>query len=129
VEELARVVRPGGLVWITVPLAYGYILPRLWPFYAWHDRRIGHKRHYEERSLAGLFETAGFRHVATTYTGHSVEVAQLVLDRWLPLSKGKRDRLWWHLERLDVRAVRRAYGALQLNAVFPLDEPTEVTIP
>ena len=45
--ELARVVRPGGRLWITVPLAYRYILPPLWPVYAWHDRKLGHKRHYD----------------------------------------------------------------------------------
>jgi len=118
VRELARVVRPGGLVWVTVPLAYRYILPPLWPLYVWHDRRIGHKRHYHEAALVRIFEQAAFSHVATTYTGHVVKLLQLVLDRLLPLSKKRRDRLWWSLERLDLRAVRRAYGALQLNAVF-----------
>src|SRR5207247_78464 len=71
--ELARVVRPGGLVWITVPLAYRYILPPLWPAYAWHDRRIGHKRHYDEAALVGIFERVGFRHVTPTYTGPAVK--------------------------------------------------------
>jgi ubiquinone/menaquinone biosynthesis C-methylase UbiE len=116
--ELARVVRPGALVWITVPLAYRYILPPLWPAYLWHDRRIGHKRHYDEAALVRLFGRAGFRHVATAYTGHAVKVLQLLLDRLLPLTKTGRDRLWWSLERRDLHAVRRAYGALQLSAVF-----------
>jgi SAM-dependent methyltransferase len=117
-SELTRVVRPGGRIWITVPLAYRYILPPLWPGYAWHDRRIGHRRHYDERTIVGLFEDAGLRHVATTYTGHAVKVLQLVLDRALPLRQETRDRVWWNLERRDLRAQNRRYGALQLNAVF-----------
>jgi ubiquinone/menaquinone biosynthesis C-methylase UbiE len=116
--ELARVVRPGGLVWITVPLAYRFIWPPLWPAYFWHDRRIGHKRHYDERRLVELLRRVGLRHVATTYSGHAVKVLQLVLDRALPLARETRDRVWWDLERRDHRASRRAYGALQLNAVF-----------
>jgi SAM-dependent methyltransferase len=85
--ELARVVHPGGRVWITVPLAYRYILPLLWPAYAWHDRRIGHKRHYDDESLTRLFERMGLRSVTATYTGHAVKVLQLVLDKALPLGK------------------------------------------
>jgi uncharacterized protein YbaR (Trm112 family) len=40
------------------------------------------------------------------------------LDRLISLSRTRRFRLWWSLERLDLRAARRAYGALQLNVVF-----------
>ena len=117
-RELARVVRPGGRVWITVPLAYRYILPPLWPVYLGHDRRLGHKRHYDEASLVRVLRLAGFKHVETTYSGHAVKLLQLAVDRLLPLSPTKGHRLWWALERLDLRAVKRAYGALQLNAVF-----------
>jgi ubiquinone/menaquinone biosynthesis C-methylase UbiE len=117
-RELARVVSPGGRIWITVPLAYRYILPPLWPAYLWHDRRIGHRRHYAERRLVQLFERVGLHHLATSYTGHAVKVLQLVLDRALPLAKTTRDRIWWNLERRDLRSDGRRYGALQLNAVF-----------
>jgi SAM-dependent methyltransferase len=122
VRELARVVRPGGRVWITVPLAYRYILPPLWPVYFRHDRELGHKRHYDEAGLVRVLERTELRHVGTTYTGHAVKVLQLALDRLLPVSASRRDRLWWVLERLDLRAVRRPWGALQLNAVFQRDE-------
>ena len=117
-SELGRVVAPGGLVWITVPLAYRYILPPLWPVYRRHDRRLGHKRHYDVAGVERLLGRTGLRRVETTYTGHTVKVVQYVLDRILPATWAGRDRLWWRLERLDLRASRRAYGALQLNAVF-----------
>jgi hypothetical protein len=57
-------------------------------------------------------------HVETSYSGHPVKILQLVLDRLLPTSIAARDRLWWQLEHLDLRAAGRAYGALQLSAVF-----------
>jgi len=117
VGELARVVRPGGRVWITVPLAYRYMLPPVWPIYYRHDRKLGHKRHYDEADLARRLEAAGFRRVETTYTGHLVKILQLAATR-VPLSSRRRDRLWWALERMDLRAAGRPYGALQLNAVF-----------
>ena len=59
VAELARVVRPGGLLWLTVPHAFRYMLPLVWPFYWWHDRRIGHKRHYDEARLVRLCAEVG----------------------------------------------------------------------
>jgi SAM-dependent methyltransferase len=117
-DELARVVRTGGRIWITVPHAYRYIPPPLWPFYLVHDRRIGHKRHYDEARLKRLFETRGFRHVETQWTGHPVKVAQYALT--LVAERLHRDMtsVWWSLERADLRARRRRLGALQISAVF-----------
>jgi SAM-dependent methyltransferase len=117
-EELARVVRPGGRVWVTVPHAYRYIPPPLWPFYLVHDRRIGHKRHYDEARLRRLFAPRGFRHVETQWTGHPVKVAQYALT--LAAERVGRDAslAWWALERADLRAKRRRLGALQISAVF-----------
>ncbi len=118
VDEIARVLRPGGRVWITVPHAYRYIPPPLWPFYLVHDRRIGHKRHYDETRLRRLFDGRGFRHVETQWTGHPVKVAQYALT--LAGERLKRDvsRAWWSLERADLRARRRPLWALQISAVF-----------
>jgi SAM-dependent methyltransferase len=116
--ELARVIRPGGRVWITVPNAYRYIPPPLWPIYLLHDRRLGHKRHYDAATLVSTMQHAGFRHLATSFSGHPIKVLQLVLDRGLPLSADRKSRLWWSLEQRDLSAGHRALGALQLNAVF-----------
>lgn len=118
VDELARVVRPGGRVWVTVPHAYRFIPPPLWLFYVVHDRRIGHKRHYDEARLRRLFAPRGFRHVDTQWTGHPVKVAQYALT--LAADRTGRDaaRAWWALERADLRAKHRRLGALQISAVF-----------
>ena len=118
VGELARVLRPGGRVWVTVPHAYRYIPPPVWPFYLVHDRRIGHKRHYDEARLQEVFATHGLRHVETQWTGHPVKLVQYALT--LAAEKTGRDseRVWWALERADLRALRRRLFALQISAVF-----------
>jgi SAM-dependent methyltransferase len=115
-RELARVVRPGGRVWVTVPHAYRHIPLPLWPWYLVHDRRIGHKRHYDQDRLASLMAAAGFGLVRVTYSGHPVKVARLAVDRLAPA--GRRESLWWQLEERDHRKSDRRRGALQLSAVF-----------
>jgi ubiquinone/menaquinone biosynthesis C-methylase UbiE/uncharacterized protein YbaR (Trm112 family) len=118
VQEIARVVRPGGLVWLTVPHAFRHFAPPLWPFYWWHDKRIGHQRHYDERRLVDLSSAAGLEHVRSLYSGHLIKVAQYLGTRLVPAMRDRDSALWWRLEGVDRRAVTRKRGALQLNAVF-----------
>jgi SAM-dependent methyltransferase len=115
---LARGVRPGARVWVTVPHAYKWLPPFVWPAYWWHDRRIGHKRHYDDARLRALFARSGFKHVETQFSGHPVKLVQLAAT--LAASRMRRDvsRLWWALERADLHAVRRPFWALQVSAVF-----------
>jgi SAM-dependent methyltransferase len=117
-SELGRVLRPGGRLWVTVPLAWRYVPPPLWPVYRRHDRKLGHKRHYDEGGLVRLLDGAGFSHESTFYTGHPVKLVQLAAHRLVPASSVARHRLWWTLERADLRAAKRPWGALQLSAVF-----------
>ena len=118
VAELARVLRPGGRVWFTVPHAFRYIPPPVWPLYWWHDRRIGHKRHYDERRLLELCAEHGLRHVRTSFSGHPIKFLQLGLSLALPGVRRTGSPLWWRLERRDRARAGRRLGALQLNAVF-----------
>lgn len=118
VDELARVLKPGGRVWLTVPNAFRYMPPPIWPMYWWHDRRIGHMRHYDERRLVELCAASGLEHVRTYFSGHPVKLLQLALTMALPALRRPRSPLWWRLEARDRRGAHRALGALQLNAVF-----------
>lgn len=116
--ELRRVLRPGAPVWVTVPHAYRYMPPPVWPVYWLHDRRIGHKRHYSERSLGAAFAAAGFEHVETQFTGHPVKLLQAAVSAARPSFARRESRGWWRLEQLDRRASARPLGAVQLSAVF-----------
>jgi SAM-dependent methyltransferase len=118
VAELARVLRPGGLVWLMVPHAFRHMPVPVWPIYWWHDKRIGHKRHYDEDRLVGLCSSVGLEHVRTVYSGHTIKILQYLGSQVLPAMREPRSALWWRLEELDRRAGRRRRGAMHLNAVF-----------
>jgi ubiquinone/menaquinone biosynthesis C-methylase UbiE/uncharacterized protein YbaR (Trm112 family) len=118
VAELARVLRPGAMVWLTVPHAFRYMPPPVWPLYWWHDRRIGHKRHYDQRGLVELCESVGLEHVATHYGAHPTKLLQAALTRLVPSMRKPGSPMWWRLERLDQRADRRRWWAVHLNGVF-----------
>jgi SAM-dependent methyltransferase len=118
VGELARVLRPGALLWLTVPHAFRYMPPPMWPVYWWHDRRIGHKRHYDERRLVRLCTEAGLEHVRTSYSAHSVKIVQFLGTRLFRRMREPRSAAWWRLEQLDRRAEGRPLGAMHLSGVF-----------
>ena len=118
VRELARVLEPGGRVWVTVPHCYRLMPPFVWPAYFLHDRRIGHKRHYDTARLEALFGRHGLRMVETQFTGHPVKIVQYATTLLAERAGIDASRLWWALERADLRAVRRPLWAVQLSAVF-----------
>jgi SAM-dependent methyltransferase len=118
VAELARVLEPDARLWLMVPHAFRYMPLPVWPLYWWHDRRIGHKRHYDERRLVRLCAEFGLEHVRTVYSAHPVKLVQAAAAKLFPRMRVPRSPAWWRLEQLDRRAERRAWGALHLNAVF-----------
>lgn len=118
VRELARVVEPGGRVWVTVPHAYVQMFPLVWPAYWVHDRRIGHRRHYGAERLRRLFAAEGFRLVDVQFTGHLVKIFQFGTAYAAGRLGKDVSSLWWKLERSDLRARARPLWALQLSSVF-----------
>jgi ubiquinone/menaquinone biosynthesis C-methylase UbiE len=118
IAEIARVTKPGGRVWVMVPHAFRYMPPPVWPLYWWHDRRIGHKRHYTSEQLIDRFSAAGFTHLRTEYSAHPVKLVQYAVDKLVPSRVEAKLSWWWRLEALDRRASRRRWGALHLAALF-----------
>lgn len=59
-KEVARVLRPGGLTFLSVP-AYQFL-------YANNDRVVHHQRRYSRRTMRALLEGAGFRVERLTHT-------------------------------------------------------------
>jgi SAM-dependent methyltransferase len=115
-DELARVLRPGGRAWVTVPHELRSFSPLLWPPNLIHDRRLGHLRRYGARQLAEAGRRRGLEPVEVQFTGHAVKLLQIVIAPRLPERLG--ERFWWWCERRDLERSRRRRGAMQLSVVF-----------
>lgn len=77
VEEWKRILKPRGKMFITVPLKYRYLWPFLIPINYVHDKRIGHLRRYDRKSLKKLFNLKELRFF---YTGHFLKVLGFLLS-------------------------------------------------
>jgi ubiquinone/menaquinone biosynthesis C-methylase UbiE len=110
-QELARVLQPGGRAWVTVPHGLKNVPPVFRRANRRHDRRLGHLRRYEEETLVDAARQVGLEPVEVQFTGHAVKVLQLA---------GRRisNRLWWWCERRDRRRRNVRRGSMQLSIVF-----------
>lgn len=110
-RELARVLQPGGLAWVTVPHALAHISPLFRGANRRHDRRLGHLRRYEAEGLSEAARRVGLQPVEVQFTGHAIKVLQLAAG-------GLSDRLWWWCERLDRRRAGSPRGSMQLSVIL-----------
>ena len=119
-RENARVLRPGGLLWITAPHA----LANIWPSFRRpnriHDRRLGHLRRYESSNLIEAARPLGLTAVDVQFTGHPIKVLQLLAGQ-LPPSRA-RDRFWWWCESRDLQGSAVSAGGMQLSVLLRRDE-------
>jgi len=119
-RENARVLRRGGLLWITTPHALANISPWFRRPNRIHDRRLGHLRRYEASDLIEAARPLGLTAVDVQFTGHPVKVAQLAVAQ-LPRSR-LGDRFWWWCESRDLRRSAVRDGSMQLSALLRRDE-------
>jgi ubiquinone/menaquinone biosynthesis C-methylase UbiE len=118
VRELARVVRPGARVWLTVPNHLSHYPIGLRQFMKAYYQRVGHVREYSRATMNVLFTAHGFRPLEFRYTGHPVKFVQVALAMFSDQAKHGDSRLWWRLEETDLARQSSARGAIQLSAVF-----------
>jgi SAM-dependent methyltransferase len=110
-SELARVLQPGGRVWVTVPHAFRHISPLFRPANRRHDDQLGHLRRYEAEELVDVAREVGLEPLDVQFTGHPVKVLQLLAGRFS-------DRLWWWCEGRDRNRAHVHRGSMQLSVVF-----------
>lgn len=110
VKEWKRVLKNNGKMLITVPLKFRYIYPFLWlPNYV-HDKKIGHLRRYDLKSLKSVFRLPV---VKVYYSGHLIKVLGILIGIILRLDKYDE-----YFEKLDKKNQNRAYGANNISIVF-----------
>jgi ubiquinone/menaquinone biosynthesis C-methylase UbiE len=112
--EIARVVKPGGEVFLTVPNTYQRIVPIFWlPYYFW-DKKIGHLRHYKAEHLIAEFVSHGIITEEIAYSGHMIKLFQTLLSRLSGNFEKNAAKMWWQIESMDSKMSKLAYG-LQLH--------------
>jgi len=111
-DEVSRLLKETGYVYVCVPNAYRLIWPFLWPFYLYADHKIGHKRHYSINELDKLFNGKNsFKRKKLFYNGHLIKFSQLLLEKLYSVD----DEKWWSLEKKDIN---RNSGGVQLNVIY-----------
>ena len=115
-REMARVLRPGGGAWVTVPHALHNVSPVFRVPNRLHDRHLGHLRRYEADTLVEAGHSAGLSATDVQFTGHPIKVLQLAAAGMLRGDVG--DRFWWWCEAGDLRRARSRRGSMQLSVLF-----------
>ncbi len=110
IREWKRILKPGGRMFITVPLKFKFIWPFLWPINYVHDKRLGHLRRYDLETLRSRFRLKVVRYF---YTGHLMKVLGVLFSLFL-----KTNRFDKYFEEWDKRKQNKKYGANNISVIF-----------
>lgn len=115
VEELARVMKAGAKLFITAPNVFKKISPLLRLPYKFHDKKIGHLRHYSEEDMRKISSQYGLLLKDAYCTGKLPKLLQLIFNEKFMGKLG--EKLWWLIEERDF-AVRYQKVGVALNILF-----------
>jgi len=100
-DELSRIMKNKGELFITVPNTYQRMLPIFWVYCYFNDRAVGHLRHYKAEALAREFLKRGFSVEKIFYHAHIVKAVQFLLHMMFKQLRKPNSRIWWMLEEMD----------------------------
>ena len=117
IKELLRITKPGGRLFVTVPLKLTSTWPIFWPLHYIHDKRIGHLRRYDLRDLEKKF---GLKAKNVFYTGHLVKMFVAILSLFV-----KSRSILEYAEREDSKSHANSFGGSNISVIFeiPRKEP------
>lgn len=101
--------RNAGLM-IATPLRYKLLHPLFIPINFIHDKRIGHLRRYDEKTLINKF--TNWELIKTYYTGHFSKAIKVLLNIFVKLFNEEK------IEEEDVKKVNKRYGASNIICFF-----------
>lgn len=114
IEEMGRIGKERSGLMITVPLRYRYLNPLFVLGCVIQDRKIGHLRRYDEKSLQERFGRLGYHVKRVYYTGHFRKVVLTLLQVYLL----KFDIWAAKCEEMDREEEDIKYGASNVCAIF-----------
>ncbi len=79
ISEINRICKNKASSMITVPISYKYINPLLIPINFIHDKRIGHLRRYNSKTLSEKFSNWEQQNIY--YTGHFNKVIKVLINK------------------------------------------------
>lgn len=114
ISEWRRILKPGGKMLITVPLSLKYVWPFLWIINILYDKRLGHLRRYDLKSLKEIFRLKARK---VFYTGHLFKVLGVIFSELIGTH-----RFDEFLEKQDNKKQDIRYGANNISVIFQNDK-------
>mgnify|MGYP001575204898 CR=1 FL=1 len=109
-----KVLRKEGKMLITVPLSLKYVWPFLWLINILYDKRLGHLRRYDLKSLKEKFRLKVFK---VFYTGHLFKVLGVMFSELIGTH-----RFDEFLEKQDSKKRDIQYGGSNISVIFQNDK-------
>lgn len=110
IKEWKRILKPKGKIFLTVPIKYRYIWPFFWPLNMIYDKRIGHLRRYDLKTIKDKFQ---MKVEKVYYSGHLIKMISLLISLFY-----KNRKLDTFIERVDSKFSNIPWGASNIIVIL-----------
>ena len=110
IKEWKRILKPKGKIFLTVPIKYKYIWPFFLPLHIIYDKKIGHLRRYDLKTIKEKF---GMKVEKVYYSGHLIKMLSL-LTSLIYKSRGLDN----YVEKMDAKFSKTPWGASNVIAIL-----------